>query len=394
MKTDSEYKTGADCISFILYSSDAQLFTLHNLVQMSNGKDDMKLSYISISCSAIILTGLALFSGIEAVNFSGDTTAKKIDNNAQQTTPAALLTESSFRIRDITADKSVSITPIEASGVVYIDSMHSFLVISDDTERKQPDLFLMDTTGRITSKRTITGLDKINDMESICSAGSGVFYALSSQSYNKKDKQPLSRTLFMRFRQNGAGFEQTGNVPLFPMLLEAASAKPTEKCAEFVAKSNLDKSIDIEGMTVYKDTLLLGFKNPKTANHATILAIADFNTVFNSGKISSSQISVWRTLPLFDTVSSTFCGISDLAVHGDMLYGVSTGVSLKNGVEKDIGLLWKYFPSTDSLVIMQNFRDIKPEGITVFGEEPQYCIVFDNGTKIPSQFIIEKDSLR
>jgi len=182
-------------------------------------------------------------------------------------------------------------------------------------------------------------------------------------------------------------FEQKGSISLSTMLLAAASLSGSDTWAQFILNSSSDHSIDIEGMAIYNDTLLLGFKNPKRDNRAVILAVANFNAVFSAGKIFPTQVSVWRTLPLFDKSSSTFCGISDLAVHGDQLYGVSTGVSSKSGIDEDIGLFWKYSPSTDSLIMMQNFKGLKPEGITVYGNPLQYCIVFDNGTKSPSQFL-------
>ncbi|HEX3019772.1 MAG TPA: hypothetical protein VHP36_05705 [Chitinispirillaceae bacterium] len=300
---------------------------------------------------------------------------------------------STSQITSITIDPTLSATPLEASGVTYFDDLKSFLIISDDTERKRPDLFLMDTTGRITLRTSIKGLDKINDMESVFYYKPNHLYILCSQSYNKNDKQPESRMLFVRSRRNGSSFEFEAGVNLFDLLLTAASETPSEKWADFIIKSDRDKTVDIEGMLVFKDTLLLGFKNPKLENRAVILSVTNFNSVLNTGKLSSHHVSIWRILPLYDTATGTFCGISDLTTHGDYLYGVSTGVSLKNGINEDVGLLWKYSPLSDSITIIRNFTGIKPEGITVFDNPPRFCIVFDNGTKNPSQFLIGKVSL-
>jgi hypothetical protein len=340
----------------------------------------------------IILVGLALFSS-EPARFFGSAEAKEVINNAGQIKKTDSDTKSLHGMRNIILDPALSSTPLEASGITYLENLRSFLIISDDTERKQPDLFLMDSSGRVISRHSIRKLDEINDMESIFSAGPEVLYTLASQSYNKNGKQPLSRTLFVRIHRKGVAFEQTGSVPLFTILLDAASGSPSKKWAKFILKSDRDKTIDIEGIAVFNDTLLLGFKNPRLENRAVILAVADFNAVFSTGKLSSHQISVWRTLPLYDSVTGTFCGVSDLAVHGDKLYGVATGISSKSGIDEDIGLLWRYSPSTDSLRILRNFRGLKPEGITVYGDQVEYCIVFDNGTRIPSQLLIGKDSL-
>ncbi|HMA65036.1 MAG: DUF3616 domain-containing protein [Fibrobacterota bacterium] len=340
-----------------------------------------------LSGSGILFAIVLFISGSRFIGSSGSVEAKNAVSTSSEISKSVSHVSVPADSKNIIASPGVTSTPIEASGITYVDNMNSFLIVSDDTEDKRPDIFVMDTSGRITSRQTIKGIDKINDMESVLYAGPDLFYTLTSQSYNKNGKQPLSRTLFVRFNKKGSSFEQTGSVSLCTMLLEAASTSKKEKWAQFILKSSNDQSIDIEGMTIFNDTLLLGFKNPKLDNRAVILALANFNTLFSTGKIVSNQVSVWRTLPLFDKSSSTFCGISDLAVHGDKLYGVSTGVSSKSGIDEDIGLFWKYSPSTDSLVIIRNFKGLKPEGVTIYGNPLHYCIVFDNGTKSPSQFM-------
>ncbi len=347
----------------------------------------MKRLMLLLSGSGILLALMVLFPGNRFISLSGSADAKDAVSTGSELLKSVSHVSIPADIRNIITSPGIVSTPIEASGITYVETMKSFLLVSDDTEDKRPDIFVMDTTGRITARQTIKGIDKINDMESVFHAGSDIFYTLTSQSYNKNGKQPLSRTLFVRFNNKGSSFEQTGSISLVTMLLEAASTSKKDKWAQFIFRSSNDRSIDIEGMAIYNDTLLLGFKDPKLDNRAVILAVANFNTMFSSGKIASNQVSVWRTLPLFDKSSSTFCGISDLAVHGDQIYGVSTGVSSKSGIDEDIGLFWKYSPSTDSLVIIRNFKGLKPEGITVYGNPLHYCIVFDNGTKRPSQFL-------
>lgn len=345
-----------------------------------------RLSFL-LSGSVILLAVMAFYPGIGLISSWGSADAKETISKSNKTAKSVPRTDLPAGIKPVISDPSIASTPVEASGITYVDNMNSFLIVSDDTEKKRPDLFVMDTTGRITSRHTINGIDEINDMESVFYAGPDILYTLASQSYNKNDEQPLSRTLWVRFQRKGMAFEQKGSISLATNLLDAASLSGSENWAQFVLKSSRDHSIDIEGMAIYKDTLLLGFKNPKLDNRAVILAVANFNAVFSAGKIFSKQVSVWRTLPLYDKTNGAFCGISDLAVHGDQLYGVSTGVVSKNGIEDDVGLFWKYSPSTDSLVIIQNFRGLKPEGVTVYGDPLHYCIVFDNGTKSPSQFL-------
>lgn len=340
-----------------------------------------------LSESGILLPIIVCSGGSGFISTLGIVNAKDAIITINEVTKSKSRNRVPADIKNILYDPGITSTPIEASGITYVDNMNSFLMVSDDTEDKRPDIFVMDTSGRITQRFGINGIDKINDMESVFYSRPDVYYTLTSQSYNKNGKQPLSRTLFVRFNKKGRSFEITGSMPLFTLLLDAASTSKKEKWAQFILKSSKDQSVDIEGMAIFNDTLLLGFKNPKLDNRAVIIALANFNTLFNTGKIVPNQVSVWRTLPLFDKSSSTFCGISDLAVHGDKLYGVSTGVSSKNGIDEDIGLFWKYSPSTDSLTIIRSFNGLKPEGLTVYGNPLHYCIVFDNGTMSPSQFM-------
>lgn len=303
------------------------------------------------------------------------------------------LTEiSNMKMTDIVVDQNLVLSPIEASGITYLADLQSFLIVSDDTDDKRPDLFLMDPQGRIKHRFSIQGLPKINDMESIISHGPQNLYVLSSQSYNNKGKQPKDRKLFARIKREGNSFIHDGSVHLFDLLIDAALKDKSAAWSDFIQRCAREQSIDIEGMTVYNDSLLLGFKNPKIGNEAVILAISNFNEMLDSNKLDLGQVTIWRTLPLYDNTKGVFCGISDLITYNDIIYGVSTGVSSRNGLDEDVGLYWRYSPQTGALKIIQSFKDIKPEGISLTGEAGTFCIVFDNGVKNPSQFIFVKDS--
>jgi hypothetical protein len=293
-------------------------------------------------------------------------------------------------IFDIQVTEGVTATPIEASGLVYVPDMKAFLIVSDDTEKKRPYLFLMNTVGGIEGKSAIHGLEKINDMESIVADG-GHFYVLSSQSFDKKGMQPSDRKSFARFKRDGGKLVLDKSILLTDLLLSAAREGGNGLWADFIIKSVVEKSIDIEGMTVFKDTLLLGFKNPKMENGAVILAVSDFNEVFERNRLSRKQVSLWRSLPLLDSATGTFCGISDLLYHDNTLYGLATGVILRGEIEEDIGLFWKYAPATTEIRIMRSFKGLKPEGISRYSDHG-FLIVFDNGSRKPSQFLAVEDA--
>lgn len=295
-----------------------------------------------------------------------------------------------YPLRDIRIRDDLVIENIEASGLFYLSDLNSFILLSDETDKKRPELFLMDSNGFAGEKIAISGLLKINDMESITSADQKTFYVLCSQSYNKKGKHPQERKLFVRVRRDGKKFSLDKSVYLYDLLRNVSTRTKNLHLAEFLSQGMIDKSIDIEGMTIYNDTLLLGFKNPRINNSAVILSIASYNDFFEKNQLSEQQISIWDTIPIYDRVKSVYCGISELVSHNNKLYGLSTGVTTSAGIEEDAGLFWEYTPSTKELMVIQAFPGLKPEGLAFNQVSGRFLIVFDNGSKNPSQFVTIK----
>jgi multidrug resistance efflux pump len=122
-------------------------------------------------------------------------------------------------IIDIKPDSSIKdVVPIEASGVIYLSDLKEYLVVSDETERKGPVLYLMNSDGHIGKEVRIEGLDKINDMESVTADDRGTIYILSSQSQNKKGELSPWRRLFVRCVRNGEKIRMTNSVFLADLL--------------------------------------------------------------------------------------------------------------------------------------------------------------------------------
>ncbi len=304
--------------------------------------------------------------------------------------PAAIYKTETDTIMNIVAGKELSTTPIEASGLCYVPETASFILISDETDGKKPDLYIMDKKGRVSRKVAVKGLPAINDMEGITADRRGVIYLLASQSFNRKGKLPTERKLLAGIRREGLNFTLDRSVILLDLLLEAAGEKESGEWGGFIRSAVMEKSIDLEGIAWWRDTLILGFKNPKLNNCAVMLAVSDPDMLFETRRLSAKQVSVWRKIILYDSTSGTFCGISDICVYGDMLIGLSTGVTSKSGVDEDVGMIWEYRPETGSLEILQRFTNLKPEGIAVDEDENNYYIVFDNGSKNQSQYMTIK----
>ena len=107
----------------------------------------------------------------------------------------------------------------------------------------------------------------------------------------------------------------------------------------------------------------------------------------------ADQVAVWKTLYIFDDTTGTFCGISDLYFFNEQLFGVATGVRNRHGLSEDVGFMWRYIPSLDKFEKLYRFNGVKPEGITYNRDRRKWCLVFDNGSKNPSQTMLLKVSL-
>ena len=144
--------------------------------------------------------------------------------------------------------KGVSTVGLEASGLWYLPDLGMFAVVSDETERKRPELFLMDSSGSIESKSIVEKVSSINDMEGITGDPRGRLYLLASQSHNRKGKLPAQRRLLVRMQRRGTGFLADASVALIDLLAEAAAAAPETDWARFINRAVREKTADIEGI--------------------------------------------------------------------------------------------------------------------------------------------------
>ena len=142
--------------------------------------------------------------------------------------------QSTVGVQDITIEKGLTVTPLEASGLCYLPDVKLYVVVSDDTDRKLPVLFLMDSTGHIREKTVVNGLKRINDIEGISQDRRGYIYLLASQSFNRKGKQSSARKLLVRVLRSGKVFNLDKSVVLFDLLVAAASTEKTGEWAEFI----------------------------------------------------------------------------------------------------------------------------------------------------------------
>jgi multidrug resistance efflux pump len=297
-------------------------------------------------------------------------------------------THEAVTFRDIVPAGHVELAQgIEASGVLYLDDIDKYLLISDDTENKKPSLFIMNIAGEIEKEAVINGLRKINDMEGIARGDNGYIYVLTSQSYNSSGKLPDARKLFLRVARNGENFTLKGSLQLSDALLAATQKKPDQPWARYLTKAINDSSLDIEGVAFRQGELFLGIKNPLLDNGAVILNIGKADELFGASGINAANIAIWRQWKLIDPATGAPGHISDLQFIGDKLYALSVDEGTNGDSGKKSGALWRYRIGDEQPACIQHFSKCKPEGVAFNNRTGELIVTFDNGSKRPSQMI-------
>lgn len=282
---------------------------------------------------------------------------------------------------NIVFNKEVSSERIEASGVLYLDDIQKYCVISDE----HSDLFLMDRDGVIEKKVNIDGLEKMDDMEAITMDDSGYIYIASSQNPKKKGTLPDSRRLLVRLKRTGEEFTLDGKVKFINILQDAMKSDTGVPWASLV-KIDKDKRFpDVEGIAYKDNCLYVGFKDPLIDNQSAILKIDDIEKAFETQSLKIESVHIWRLLSLNDRKTGITHRISDLCFVNDDLYILSRG--------KDSGSLWVLFQNTKIPGMIYEIPDSRPEGLTYDKEKNSILITFDNGENKASQFTIIEDVL-
>ena len=261
---------------------------------------------------------------------------------------------------------------IEASGAVFVEETGKFLVVSDETEKKQPLLFEVGKDG--SSKRIkIENLDKINDIESIAKESDNSYLVMSSMSYSKKGKLKAERRILASFTLTDGKAELKNSVDFYEILKNFAE-RSEGTAADFLKKGLVEKSIDAEGIFVLGDSLFIAFKDPLFAGNGVIFEISDYKKIFSAGRISKDQIQVVliEDLPKDRKISDIYM------ISKDKFYFTASCENEK------CGGFFKFENGRSSLI--KNFSELKPEGIAV-DDKGEFFIFFDLGQKENSKFM-------
>ena len=328
---------------------------------------------VSITCGSNVWDNLAKAFSVTQSKLSAKERDKKKLNKSRQnavetfheTSPQ---NETSPQITSIQWDGKVK---IEASGAVFVPETGKFLVVSDETEKKTPLLFEVGKNGE-TKAISIKNFNKINDLESIAKENENTYLIMSSLSYSKKGKLKPERRILARitFSNGEANLEKA--VDFYEILYDFAERSGSD-AAKFLKKGIAEKSIDIEGMSVFGNSLFIAFKNPLFNGNGMIFEISGYETVFADKKINEKQLkTIFVDVPEGRKISDLYM------ISSDDFYFTASCDSEK------CGGLYRFENGKSGLV--KDFSELKPEGIAVDGNG-FFFIFFDLGLQENSKFM-------
>ncbi|MBR6422864.1 HlyD family efflux transporter periplasmic adaptor subunit [bacterium] len=295
---------------------------------------------------------------------------KKKLNKSKDLTPAPLRSgEGDNGLVEIVSDEPLK---IEASGAVFVEETGNFIVVSDETEKKQPLLFEVGKGG-LAKRIKIENLDKINDLESIAKESESSYLVMSSMSYSKKGKLKAERRILASFTLTQGKAELKNSVDFYEILKDFAK-KSEGTAADFLKKGIVEKSIDAEGMFVFENSLFIAFKDPLFEGKGVIFEISDYKKIFSEKKISENQIQMTFIEDLPKDLR-----ISDIYMISKDAFFFTASCS-----DEKCGGFFKFENGKSSLI--KNFPSLKPEGIAV-DSNGEFFIFFDLGQKENSKFM-------
>jgi len=304
-------------------------------------------------------------------------------------------TRPAVKMIDVPAQIS-SITPFEPSGLIWLDDIRQYLVISDDTGMKPhtdhaPMLFLMNPDGSVDTQPVhLKGVTEVNDLEAITQTPEGVVYLVSSQNISKKGKRPASRFQLLKVKRDKRNLEVVGNYPLLPGIVKSLGKEGIKQLGLLALERDGLPVLNIEAACFYNKALYFGLKQPGLSNKAIIWKLKNPDALFTTQNLAKDQLTIEASLELSEHGEPR--GISDMLFDNfGNLYLLSTIPKAK--AKQQRGLLFKVAQKNGSwseAEIIQSFDGLKPEGIC---ESPdnKLMIVFDEDQAIAKCAVLEKD---
>lgn len=290
-----------------------------------------------------------------------------------------------------------AMTPFEPSGLVWVEELDRYLVVSDDTGRDEaktsnaPWLFSVSRDGAVDpSPLVVQDVASLRDLEAVASDPSGqTLYLLSSQSLSRKGKRHADRTTLSRVERRGSLLRAVSH----PSLFDALEAMEPEERAALGLGPDWAQALDLEGLAWQGGALYLGLKAPlSSAGRALIWRMAHPDVFFASGSLSGAGLERWAEAPLTALAGDREVpgGVSDLMFGpaGELIL-----TSTPSAAEADAGVtgavsgrLWMDPKPAGGLAaprLMRTFHGLKPEGVSAAPADGRLIVVFDEGDASP-----------
>jgi len=286
-------------------------------------------------------------------------------------------------------DRLRQITAFEPSGLLWLEDIQRYLVVSDDTGRRGinfhiPWLFLMDLNGNVESDPVvIRGINEVNDLESVTAADDGTIYLLTSQSLNKEGKRKKSRQLLLEVRRDKRDFAVSRKVEFFSLLIRAYDQNMLQQLGLAQAAAREDLILNIEGLAWREKTLYLGLKEPTGGLGAIVWRLSDLDRLFDKQELLPNQLSKFGEIDL-GSLDSRRAGISDMTFdsNGRLLILSTIPHAPDSEQEGGCNLVDSFHEGMMKAKRLFSFPRLKPEGISQ-GPSGIFRIVFDAGEDIP-----------
>jgi multidrug resistance efflux pump len=288
-------------------------------------------------------------------------------------------------------------TRFEPSGLVWVAALDRYVVVSDDTGTNKQDehvpwLFTMSAAGAIDPlPLVVTGVDELNDIESITTDGAGGLWLMSSQSQSKKGKRPVSRRQLVHVTFTKTGEVKADKLVDFVGMLDAAPA--TTRAALGILDTT---TLDIEGIAYKDGALYFGLKSPVDGDGSAVIWRATAPDKLLAGDLAGAKLAVWSKLKL--TVEADGrkvpAGIADMVFwDSDTLVIAVTASGAEVKTEAGAIYVARATAGTLAPVHVRTFAGLKPEGITR-GPKDTLAVVFDRGADAAQWLQLAADQLK
>ena len=282
------------------------------------------------------------------------------------------------------------ISRFEPSGALWRAELLRYIVVSDDTgqegEREHvPWLFTMDVDGRVDADPlVVSGVDELNDLESLTSDAGGSIYLLSSQSYSSKGNRRRSRTAFLRLDARARSFAVTGELHI----AESLDAAPSSIRKRLGLEAGT-RDLDIEGLAIRGGAAYFGVKAPlDSAGNAMIWRLPDVREAFEAGEFDPVRLEAWARVPLRVQAGAGEAsgGISDLLFLPDGTLLISATSADDDASSKSGSIVHVAEPRAGLLAprVVRTFIGRRPEGLSIAPAPGRFLAVFDERDAQPS----------